>query len=73
MPYEENGIKFIPQLFYKMIALPFGIQSFQIHLNYFKQKDFDNLKKFVELNSKKIITYNHDLLKHKVFEDLKPT
>jgi hypothetical protein len=58
MPYEENGIKFIPQLFYKMIAFPFGIQSFQIHLNYFKQDDFDNLKKFVELNSKKIITYD---------------
>ena len=58
MPYEENGIKFIPQLFYKMFALPFGIQTFQIHLNYFKQDDFDKLKKFIESNSKKIITYN---------------
>ena len=34
MPYEENEIKFIPQLFYKVYALPFGIQSTQIHLNY---------------------------------------
>ena len=65
MPYEENGIKFIPQLFYKMIVFPFGIQSFQIHLNYFKQDDFDNLKKFVELNWKKIITYNQAVLKLK--------
>ena len=65
MPYEENGIKFIPQLFYKMIAFPFGIQSFQIHLNYFKQDDFDNLKKFVELNSKKIITYDKAIYKLK--------
>ena len=65
MPYEENGIKFIPQLFYKMIAFPFGIQSFQIHLNYFKQDDFDNLKKFVELNSKKIITYDQAIYKLK--------
>ena len=63
MPYEENGIKFIPQLFYKMLALPFGIQVFQIHLNYFKVNDFDNLKKFIELNSKKIITYDQALIK----------
>ena len=65
MPYEENGIKFIPQLFYKMIVFPFGIQSFQIHLNYFKQDDFDNLKKFVELNSEKIITYDQAIDKLK--------
>ncbi len=65
MPYEENGIKFIPQLFYKMIVFPFGIQSFQIHLNYFKQNDFDDLKKFVELNSKKIITYDQAIYKLK--------
>ena len=63
MPYEENGIKFIPQLFYKMIVFPFGIQSFQIHLNYFKQNDFDDLKKFVELNSKKMITYDQAISK----------
>ena len=63
MPYEENGIKFIPQLFYKMFALPFGIQTFQIHLNYFKQDDFDKLKKFIELNSKKMITYDQAISK----------
>ena len=40
MPYEENEIKFIPQLFYKVYALPFGIQSTQIHLNYWKEEDF---------------------------------
>jgi len=56
MPYEEDKITFIPQLFYKTIALPFGIQTFQIHLNYFNQKDFDNFENFVKKNSKKIIT-----------------
>ncbi len=56
MPYKENDIKFIPQLFYKMFILPFGIQTIQIHLNYFKKNDFDNLKKFIESNSEKIIT-----------------
>tara|TARA_Y100000590_G_scaffold18275_1_gene21796 strand:- start:59966 stop:60730 length:765 start_codon:yes stop_codon:yes gene_type:complete len=65
MPYEENGIKFIPQLFYKTFALPIGIQAFQIHLNYFEQKDFDNFEKFIELNAKKIITYDQALSKLK--------
>ncbi len=63
MPYEENGIKFIPQLFHKIFPLPFGIQAFQIHLNYYKQNDFDNFKKFIEVNSKKIITYDQALSK----------
>ena len=58
-PYEEKRIKFIPQLFYKIYPLPFGIQTFQIHLNYYNQNDFNNFKKFIELNVKKIITYDH--------------
>ena len=57
MPYSENDIKFIPQLFYKLIALPFGIQSTQIHLNYWGEKDFDIFKKFIEKNSNKIVSY----------------
>ena len=63
MPYEENGIKFIPQLFYKISPLPFGIQTFQIHLNYYNHSDFDHLKKFIEINFKKIITYDYALSK----------
>ena len=49
-------IKFIPQLFYKPYMLPFGIQATQIHLNYWKQNDFDNFEKFIESNQKKIIS-----------------
>ena len=63
MPYIENDIKFIPQLFYKVLALPFGIQSTQIHLNYWKQKDFDIFEKFIIKNSNKIITYDQALKK----------
>jgi len=63
MPYTENGIKFIPQLFYKVFALPFGIQTTQIHLNYWKQKDFDNFEKFILNNLNKIITYDQALEK----------
>ena len=64
-PYEENGIKFIPQLFYKIFPLPIGIQTFQIHLNYYKEKDFNILKKFIELNSEKILTYDQAISKIK--------
>ena len=63
MPYKENDIKFIPQLFYKIFPLPFGIQAFQVHLNYYDQKDFENLKGFVEKNSKKIIDYDKAISK----------
>ena len=63
MPYIENDIKFIPQLFYKVFLLPFGIQSTQIHLNKWDQKDFDNFKNFIEKNTKKIITYDQAISK----------
>ena len=62
-PYDEKEIKFIPQLFYKIYPLPFGIQTFQIHLNYYNQSDFNNLKKFIGLYSKKIINYDQAILK----------
>ena len=63
MPYIENDIKFIPQLFYKIFMLPFGIQSTQIHLNYWNQKDFDNFEKFIKKHSNKIITYDQAIAK----------
>jgi hypothetical protein len=57
-PYLKHGIKFIPQLFYKLFFLPFGIQSTQIHLNYWKEKDFINFEKFIKNNYKNIITFD---------------
>ena len=63
IPYLENDIKFIPQLFYKVYALPFGIQSTQIHLNYWKQKDFDDFENFVKKNQKSFITYEEAIKK----------
>ena len=63
IPYIKNDIKFIPQLFYKVLALPFGIQATQIHLNYWRQKDFNNFEIFIEKNLKKIITYDQALEK----------
>ena len=63
MPYTENDIKFIPQLFYKALFLPFGIQSTQIHLNYMKEKDFDSFVSFIQENSNRIISYDQTISK----------
>ena len=63
MPYEENKVNFIPQLFYKTFKLPFGIQSFQIHLNYLDKQEFYELKNFIEKNYKKFITFDQALSK----------
>ena len=43
--------------------MPFGIQSTQIHLNYWDEKDFDIFKKFIEKNSNKIISYEEAIKK----------
>tara|TARA_Y100000816_G_scaffold139482_1_gene98799 strand:+ start:4862 stop:5602 length:741 start_codon:yes stop_codon:yes gene_type:complete len=63
IPYEENNIKFIPQLFYKLIALPYGIQTTQIHLNYWREKHFSKFENFIEKNLSRIINYDQALSK----------
>ena len=42
-PFEMKDIKFLPQLFYKLYMLPYGIQSTQIHINYWNEKDYNFL------------------------------
>ena len=56
-PYKENDIIFIPQLFYKEIILPFGIQSTQMHLNYWEEKDYEIFEQFIIKNYDKIICF----------------
>ncbi len=63
MPFKKNGIKFIPQLFYKLISLPFGIQSTQIHLNDWNENDLQNFLDFVKKNKKKFINYDYAISK----------
>ena len=60
-PYLEKEINFMPQLFYENVLLPFGLQSTQIHLNYWNEKDFLVFEKFIEKNFKKIKTYDQML------------
>lgn len=56
MPYIANDIKFIPQLFYKLYILPFGIQSTQIHINNWGAEDFRIFENFIKKNNNKIIS-----------------
>ena len=51
-PYTEYDIQFVPQLFYKEIMLPFGIQSTQVHLNYMNENNFIKFQKFILKNKK---------------------
>ena len=57
-PYSEFEINFIPQLFYKEIMLPIGIQSTQVHLNYMNDENFLNFASFIKKNSTKIINFD---------------
>lgn len=61
-PFYKNEILFIPQLFYKEIFLPFGIQSTQIHLNNWNDNYFDKFEKFINKNQEKISNFN-DIIK----------
>ena len=63
MPYVEKDIKFIPQLFEKVVLLPFGIQSTKLHLHKWKEIDYINFERFIQKNSNKIITYDQALAK----------
>jgi predicted deacetylase len=57
IPYTKYGLSFIPQLFYKEILLPFGIQSTQIHLNYWDDKNYSHFENFIIKNINKIINF----------------
>ena len=59
--FKDYEINFIPQLFYKEIMLPFGIQSTQVHLNYMNDIDFLKFEKFVKNNAKKTINFDEVL------------
>ena len=53
-PYYKKEILFIPQLFFREILLPFGIQSTQMHINNWDNAYFKNFQKFININKNKI-------------------
>ena len=54
-----SGILFIPQLFYREIFLPFGVQSTQIHLNNWDDTYYKNFEKFINKQKKNISDFNY--------------
>jgi predicted deacetylase len=60
-PYHKFGLLFIPQLFYKEVLLPFGIQSTQIHINYWDNEYLQNFENFISKNHNKIVDLNYIL------------
>ena len=62
-PFFIKGIKFIPQLFYKLYMLPFGLQSTQIHVNYWKERDYVLFENFIEKNHKNIVNLENAFAK----------
>ena len=60
-PFHKFGLLFIPQLFYKEILLPFGIQSTQMHINYWDNKYLQNFENFINKNHNKIVDLNYIL------------
>ena len=57
-PYSENNLIFVPQLFYRILALPFSFQTTQIHINEWNDKDFLLFEKFINKNYEKIISFD---------------
>ena len=57
IPYTKNNLNFFPQLFYKEIMLPFGIQSTQIHLNGWNDDNYKHFENFILKNKNKIINF----------------
>jgi hypothetical protein len=64
-PYIKFGIKFIPQLFYNNITLPYGINCTQIHLNNWTRDDYNKFSAFINKNHTSIISYDEALNKIK--------
>ena len=60
-PFYKNDLLFIPQLFYKEILLPFGIQSTQLHINYWNNNDFEKFENFINNNHRKIVNLDYIL------------
>ena len=58
-PFFKNEILFVPQLFYKEIFLPFGIQSTQMHINTWNKEYYANFEKFINKNKNNIINLDY--------------
>jgi predicted deacetylase len=60
-PYLNNEIIFVPQLFYKIFFMPFGLQTTQVHLNMMGDKEFNKFQFLIKKNYQNIISYDEAL------------
>ena len=60
-PYDRYGITFVPQLFYKEIMLPVGVQATQIHLNYWNLKKLSEFELFLKNNRGKFLDFDQTI------------
>ena len=58
-PFYKDDLLFIPQLFYREIFLPFGIQSTQLHINYWDNRDFERFENFIVKHHNKIVDLDY--------------
>ena len=58
-PFFKDDLLFIPQLFYREIFLPFGIQATQLHINYWDNKDLERFENFIVKHHKKIVDLDY--------------
>ena len=56
-PYRKNNLIFVPQLFYRILALPFAFQTTQLHLNEWNNENFVNFERFIIENQNKIVSF----------------
>ena len=58
-PFFKDDLLFIPQLFYREIFLPFGIQATQLHINYWDNKDLERFENFIVKHHNKIVDLDY--------------
>lgn len=57
-PWDEAGLRFIPQLSERPVHFGFGIYTMCLHLNNMRMDEIENLGKFVTANAARIIRFD---------------
>ena len=60
-PFKRHGIVFVPQLFNRLIKMPFGLFTSVLHLNDYNQEDLIRLDNFIKNNKNNIIDFDSAL------------
>ena len=61
VPWREDGLKFVPQLFERPVHFGIGIYTMCLHLNNMTEKQIDALGEFVRANAPRMIGFDDAL------------